>query len=206
MSAVPSTSRFRAFADRLSARMDAQGDVPAWVKRVALLTGLLAAISGFVTVRSTILTNDAVYASGQAILAQTQSSDNWAEYQADSVKARIVETTLLTTAVAGVNRETLMKEAAELRRRQPPLRATAIAKAADRDRYLAHSAHILAERDWLGYANFIAQIAIALASVAALLKERRVFLAGAVAGLFTIIIVAFAYAIHFGMAPLAPQL
>jgi len=206
MSAVPSTSRFKAFADRLSARMDAQGDVPAWVKRVALLTGLLAAISGFVTVRSTILTNDAVYASGQAILAQTQSSDNWAEYQADSVKARIVETTLLTTAVAGVNRETLMKEAAELRRRQPPLRATAIAKAADRDRFLAHSAHILAERDWLGYANFIAQIAIALASVAALLKERRVFLAGAVAGLFTIIIVAFAYAIHFGMAPLAPQL
>jgi len=206
MSAVPSTSRFRAFADRLSARMDAQGDVPAWVKRVALLTGLLAAISGFVTVRSTILTNDAVYASGQAILAQTQSSDNWAEYQADSVKARIVETTLLTTAVAGVNRETLMKEAAELRRRQPPLRATAIAKAADRDRFLAHSAHILAERDWLGYANFIAQIAIALASVAALLKERRVFLAGAVAGLFTIIIVAFAYAIHFGMAPLAPRL
>jgi len=206
MSAVPYTSRFRAFADRLSARMDAQGDVPAWVKRVALLTGLLAAISGFVTVRSTILTNDAVYASGQAILAQTQSSDNWAEYQADSVKARIVETTLLTTAVAGVNRETLMKEAAELRRRQPPLRATAIAKAADRDRFLAHSAHILAERDWLGYANFIAQIAIALASVAALLKERRVFLAGAVAGLFTIIIVAFAYAIHFGMAPLAPRL
>jgi len=206
MSAVPSTSRFKAFADRLSARMDAQGDVPAWVKRVALLTGLLAAISGFVTVRSTILTNDAVYASGQAILAQTQSSDNWAEYQADSVKARIVETTLLTTAVAGVNRETLMKEAAELRRRQPPLRATAIAKAADRDRFLAHSAHILAERDWLGYANFIAQIAIALASVAALLKERRVFLAGAVAGLFTIIIVAFAYAIHFGMAPLAPRL
>ena len=206
MSAVPSTSRFKAFADRLSARMDAQGDVPAWVNRVALLTGLLAAISGFVTVRSTILTNDAVYASGQAILAQTQSSDNWAEYQADSVKARIVETTLLTTAVAGVNRETLMKEAAELRRRQPPLRAPAIAKAADRDRYLAHSAHILAERDWLGYANFIAQIAIALASVAALLKERRVFLAGAVAGLFTIIIVAFAYAIHFGMAPLAPRL
>jgi len=127
-------------------------------------------------------------------------------HQADSVKARIVETTLLTTAVVGVNRETLMKEAAELRRRQPPLRATAIAKAADRDRYLAHSAHILAERDWLGYANFIAQIAIALASVAALLKERRVFLAGAVAGLFTIIIVAFAYAIHFGMAPLAPRL
>ena len=42
--------------------------------------------------------------------------------------------------------------------------------------------------------------------VAALLKERRVSVAGAVASLFTIIIVAFAYAIHFGMAPLAPRL
>ena len=201
MSAVPHTPRFKTFFDKISARMDAQGDVPGWVKRVALLTGLLAAISGFVTVRSTILTNDAVYASGQAILAQTQSSDNWAEYQADSVKARIVETSLLATGVTGANRATLVKEAAELRRRQPPLRAEAIAKAADRDRYLAHSSHILAERDWLGYANFIAQVAIALASVAALLKERRVFVAGAVAGLFTVIIVVFAYAIHFGMAP-----
>ncbi|HET7083215.1 MAG TPA: DUF4337 family protein [Rhizomicrobium sp.] len=199
MSAVPRTPKFKAFVDRISARMDAQGaEVPGWVKRVAILTGLLAAISGFLAVRSTILTNDAVYASGQAILAQTQSSDDWAEYQADSVKARIVETALLTSTT---NHDALAKQAADLRQRQPPLKAAAISKAADRDRFLAHSTHILAERDWLGYANFIAQIGIALASVAALLKERRIFIAGAVAGAAASVIVVYAYVLHFGTAP-----
>lgn len=198
MSAVPHTPKLRAFVDRISARIDApDGEVPGWVKRVAILTGLLAAISGFLAVRSTILTNDAVYASGQAILAQTQSSDNWAEYQAESVKARIVETALLANAA---NHDALATQAAELRRRQPPLKAAALAKAADRDRFLAHSSRILAERDWLGYANFIAQIGIALASVAALLKERRMFVAGALAGAASIIIVIYAYAMHLGVA------
>ena len=73
----------------------ATGEDPSWIKQVAVLTGVLAAISGYLVVRSTMLTNDAIYMSNQAILAQTQSSDAWAEYQADSIKARVVETALL---------------------------------------------------------------------------------------------------------------
>ncbi len=73
----------------------AEAEAP-WIKHVALLTGVLAAVAGFLlTVRMTILTNDAIYLSNQAILAQTEASDAWAEYQADSIKARIVETQLI---------------------------------------------------------------------------------------------------------------
>ncbi len=139
MSAVPHTPRFKAFIDKVSARIDDHtGEVPGWVKRVA-------------------------------------------------------------NAATGAGRESLVKQAADLRKRQPPLRAAAIAKGVDRDRFLATSAHILAERDWLGYANFIAQIGIALASVAALLKERRMFFAGAGAGVISIVMVIYAYAMHLGI-------
>jgi hypothetical protein len=34
-----------------------------WVKQVAMLTGVLAAMSGFLDVRSTTITNDAIYQS-----------------------------------------------------------------------------------------------------------------------------------------------
>src|SRR5580704_15857895 len=70
-------------------------DDPPWLKQVAMLTGVLAALAGILTVRATGLTNDAIYESNQAILAQTQASDAWAEYQAESIKARIIETQMI---------------------------------------------------------------------------------------------------------------
>src|ERR1700691_3502137 len=81
-------------AKQLSASMDAL----AGIGQVAVLTGVLAALTGFLTVRATTLTNQAIYESNQAILSQTQASDAWAEYQADSVKAHIVEMQLLPSA------------------------------------------------------------------------------------------------------------
>ena len=45
MSAVPHTPRFKAFVDRISARIDNQtGDVPAWVKRVGHASDLIREI------------------------------------------------------------------------------------------------------------------------------------------------------------------
>ena len=91
---MPSAKPLKSVIAKLKARIDARkqdGDNPPWLRQVAMLTGVLAALSGFLAVRSTSLTNDAIYESNQAILAQTQSSDAWSEYQADSIKARIVE-------------------------------------------------------------------------------------------------------------------
>ena len=196
------THKLKTLVEQVSARIDDQsGNVPPWVKRVAILTGLLAALSGFLAVRATILTNDAIYASGQAILAQTQSSDAWSEYQADSVKARIVETALLTGTATGASRDALTQQAKDLRARQPALKTTAQAKAADRDQFLRNSLKTLRERDWLGYANFIAQIGIALASVAALLRERRILFVAASAGGVCVVMVIYAYAMHMGLTP-----
>jgi hypothetical protein len=147
-----------------------------------------------------MLTNEAIYMSNQAILAQTQSSDAWNEYQADSIKARVVETALLA-APDGPNRAALQREARELRGRQPVLRKNALNKDQDRDRNLQGSVKNLGEKDVLSYAQFAAQIGIALASVAALVRSRRAFLAGIAAGGAGVLITAYAYLIHFGAAP-----
>jgi hypothetical protein len=159
---------------KIAERKAAVGEDAPWIKRVAVLTGVLAAVSGFLTVRSTVLTNDAIYMSDRAILAQTQSSDAWEEYQADSIKAHIVETSQLAMPNAD-NRDTLAKQDKELRDRQPALQKAAAAKAAERDNFLKSSGRALAERDLLSYAGFAAQIAIALASVAVLVRSQNTF-------------------------------
>src|SRR5882724_3817458 len=101
-------------ARQIEERRKAGSEDPPWIRQVAMITGVLAAMAGFLAVRSTMLTNDAIYMSNRAILAQTQSSDAWSEYQADSVKARIVETGMIVTSVAE-NREALAKQDKELR-------------------------------------------------------------------------------------------
>jgi hypothetical protein len=185
---------------RLAERKAAVGEDAPWIKRVAVLTGVLAAVSGFLTVRSTVLTNDAIYMSDKAILAQTQSSDAWEEYQADSIKAHIVETSQLAIPNAS-NRDALAKQDKELRDRQPALQKAATAKAAERDDFLKSSGRALAERDLLSYAGFAAQIAIALASVAVLVRSQNTFYAAIATGTAGILVMAYAFAMHVGLAP-----
>ena len=184
----------------ISERNTDQGEAPTWLKQVAMLTGVLAAISGYLTVRSATLTNDAIYMSDRAILAQTQSSDAWAEYQADSIKAHVVETTLLASPNPQ-NLDVLTKEGKALRDRQPALKKTATEKATERDGFLKDGGLRLAERDQLLYAGFAAQAGIALASVAALVRLRIVFYAGIGAGIVSVLITAYAFALHHQLTP-----
>ncbi|MBS0281623.1 MAG: DUF4337 family protein, partial [Proteobacteria bacterium] len=91
--------------------------------------------------------------------------------------------------------------ATELRARQPALRKTATDKAAERDEHLKDGGKRLAERDQLVYAGFAAQVGIALASVAALVRSRTVFYAGIGAGVVGVALMAYAFALHLQLTP-----
>jgi Domain of unknown function (DUF4337) len=198
--------RFKSLVTTVKGRIDAtqnnKAENPPWVKQVAMLTGVRAAISGFLVVRSTAVTNNAIFESNRAILAQTQASDAWDEYQADSVKAHIVETALATATGLSVDgRAALAKQDSDLRARQPKLKQTATDKTAERDRHVQTGLKWLAEKDLLGYAGLTAQLGIALASVAALVRWRAPYLAGIVAGAICLAITAYAYIAYYGIAP-----
>jgi Domain of unknown function (DUF4337) len=172
-------------------------DGPPWIGHVAMLTGVLAALAGVLTVRSTSLTNDAIYQSNQAILAQTQASDAWAEYQADSVKARVVEMQMLpSSTISTADRNNLEGMDNDLRERQPKAKQTAADKESERDDYLKKGLGNLAEKDLLGCASLAAQLGIALASVAALVKNRSVFHLGVAVGVIGLGIAGYALMGH----------
>jgi Domain of unknown function (DUF4337) len=171
-------------------------DAP-WIKHVALLTGVLAAFSGFLTVRTTSLTNDAIYQSDQAILAQAQASDAWAEYQADSIKARIIETQLVSSSpLSASDKAALSKADDEIRARQPQSKQTATDKSQTRDRHLEAGHKRLGEKDTLGYSSLGAQLGIALASVAAMTRKRIAFQYALLIGVASLLVTGYAFFEH----------
>jgi hypothetical protein len=169
-------------------------DAPDWIGHVAVLTGVLAALTGFLTVRATTLTNEAIYESNQAILSQTQASDAWSEYQANSVKAHIVEMQLLSSNHLNSEDHTkLVKMDKDFRDRQPLSKQTATSMIKEREVHLASGLKHLQQKDMLGYAGMMAQAGIALASIAALVRKRIAFDAGIAAGVIALIITGYVF-------------
>ena len=191
-------SRIKALTEKFTKREKSGEASPNWVGYVALLTGILAGVAGFLTVRATVLTNNAIYESNQAILAQAQSSDSWNEYQADSIKARIIETQIAANpGLDAQSRATLEAQAKDFRDRQPKIQRDAQNFAKDRDDHLAAGKGLLATRDLLSYADLVTQLAIALASVAAMVRVRRAFDAAIFVGGIGVVIALFALGRQF---------
>jgi flagellar basal body-associated protein FliL len=167
----------KAVADAPTAIKAAAADptAPLWLRRVPLLTGILAALAGFLTVRQSNLSNEAIYHSNQGVLYQAQSSDTWAEYQADSIKARIVENSLDLSVNDAAAKAKLQAEDDDLRNRQKPLQDAAKKFADQRDAELQGGQKRIDQKDLLNYAGMAIQLGIALASVAALTRRKPAF-------------------------------
>ncbi|MDE1968673.1 MAG: DUF4337 family protein, partial [Alphaproteobacteria bacterium] len=105
------------------------------------------------------------------------------------------------TDLSPESRTALTKQAADLRDRQPTTKQTANDKTADRDRHLQIGFKWLAEKDLLGYAGLAAQLGIALASVAAMVRWRTPFIVGIAAGAVCVAITVYTYAAYYGIAP-----
>jgi hypothetical protein len=144
---------------------------------------VLAALGAFLSVRSSSLSNDAIYRSTQATLSQDMATDKWGEYEADSIKRHLDETQLKIMSAGQPGRDALEAEAADLKTRQPAEKVVAEGLENDRSRLLANGEKLLAEKDLVGYAGMAGQLAIALASVAALTRRKAAFFTAIVFGL-----------------------
>ncbi len=163
------------------------GDGPRWLSYVAVVTGIFAAFGAFLLARGNTLANDAVYQGGQAVLFQAQSSDAWNEYQAVSIKARVLETALATApSLPEATRAELTAQDRAYRDRQPALQAEARRLAGARDRALALSARSVGDKGALTTAGVLVQAGIALASVAALTRRRAALYAAGLCGLVAV--------------------
>jgi hypothetical protein len=156
----------------------------ALLKRIALTTALLAALAAIAALRAGATVNEALVLKTEAARLQSEASNQWAYYQAKGIKAMVQET---SRAVWLANGKTPPRELEEATKRyaaqQAEIQKEAQTREHERDAKSAEGDHLMHRHH--GFANSVAifQVAIALGAVAALTRNRLVWLGSLVLGL-----------------------
>ncbi len=154
------------------------------LKVIALTTALLAALAAIAALRAGATVNEALVLKTEAARLQAEASDQWAYYQAKGIKAAVQEASRTAWLANGktppaAHEETAKRYAAE----QAEIQKEARTKERERDAKSTEADHLLHRHH--GFANSVAifQVAIALGAVAALTRNRLIWLGSLALGL-----------------------
>ncbi len=155
----------------------------ALLRTVALTTALLAALAALASLRAGATVNEALALKTEATRIQAQASDQWAYYQAKGVKAAVQDAIRASWAAAGKEapRDTVEK-AARYAEEQEAISDKAKELERERDAKEREAEHLLHQHHLDAAAVALFQVAIALGAVAALTRNRTVWLASLVVG------------------------
>jgi len=163
------------------------------LKGIALTTALLAALAAIAALRAGATVNEALVLKTEAARLQAEASNQWAYYQAKGIKAAVQEASRTAWLAAGKtppgqHDETTKRYVAE----QAEIQKEAQAKEQERDAKSAEADHLMHRHHEFANSVAIFQVAIALGAVAALTRNRLIWLASVVLGV--------AGAVFFAMA------
>jgi hypothetical protein len=142
--------------------------------QIAIFTAIMATIGAVISYQSGHTQNEALYYKNDAVLNRTLSSDQWAFYQAKSIKEQLVETTADSTTDAQLAAK-LHEKAAQYAKDKEEIKKQAEAyeeKAMEANEKAEHALH---PHERLAFAMTLIQIAISAASIAALTRRRWLF-------------------------------
>ena len=156
-----------------------------WIVHLSFSTALIAVLAAVAALESGSYSNDALLEKNEALLAQTKASDQWAYYQAKSVKGTIYAAQAAAmqnsspefAAKAQKEAERYAAEEEEISKGAKELEAK-VKEDGERSEQSMEHHHRFA------YSVTMFQISIALAAVAVLSRQKSVWFAGlAVAGI-----------------------
>jgi len=150
-----------------------------WVVYLSFTTAIVAVFAAIAALESGSYANEALLQKNEAVLAQAKASDQWAYYQAKSVKSTIYATQ--ATAFKSSNPDLASKAQQEAERYATE--EAEISKAAKELEKEAHqetelSGRSLEHHHRFAYAVTMFQVSIALAAVAALSRQKAMWLVG----------------------------
>jgi len=148
-----------------------------FLRRIALTTAVLAALAAIAALKAGSTANEALVLKTEATGLQAEASDQWAYYQAKGIKLAVAQATEAPWLSVGKHapRDVVEKErryAAE----QEEIKTKAETLERERDAKSHEADHLLHQHH--GFANAVAlfQVAIALGALAALTRNRAVWL------------------------------
>ena len=162
-----------------------------FLKRIALSTALIAALAAVAALQAGATANEALMRKTEATRLQAEASDQWAYYQAKGVKISVAEAA--GTSWLAIGREP-PPEYAERQKRyateQTEIERKAREKEKERDEKSEEADHLLHRHH--GFAQTVAlfQVSIALGAVAALTRNRPVWIGSLLLGTAAILLFA----------------
>ena len=165
----------------------------AFLMQIALTTAILAALAAVAALRAGATVNEALVLKTEATRLQAEASDQWAYYQAKGVKAAVQEAVRASWLASG---KTPPAELAEKERRyaeeQREIQQKASERERERDERSREADHLLHQHHRFANAVALFQVSIALGAVAALTRNRLVWLGSMLVGLAGIATIAWA--------------
>ena len=154
------------------------------LRRIALTTALLAVFATLAALKAGATINAALMLRTEVTRLQAEVSDQWAFYQAKGLRAAVEEASRAAWLAQGKDPPSEYAEKSEHHAaEQREIEAKAREKERERDEKLAESDHLLHAHH--GFANAVAifQVSIALGAVAALTRNRVVWLGSLLLGI-----------------------
>src|SRR5881397_1595153 len=152
-----------------------------WIVYLSFSTALIAVLAAIAALESGAYSNEALLQKNEALLAQTKATDQWAYYQAKSVKGTIYASQ--AAAAQGSNPELASrakKEAARYAAEEEEISKTAKELEKEVKEDGERSSQNMEHHHRFAYAVTMFQISIALAAVSALSRQKFVWFAGLV--------------------------
>ncbi|WP_378950680.1 DUF4337 domain-containing protein [Mesorhizobium sp. ANAO-SY3R2] len=155
-----------------------------FLRTIALTTALFAALAAVSSLLAGSSVNEALALKTEATQLQAQASDQWAYYQAKGIKAVVLESqmALLTSSGKSVSSD-LGKNIARYKDEQQEAQQKAQEFEHQRDEKGTDADLLIHRHHFFAYAVAMLQVAIALGAVAALTRNRFVWLASTALGL-----------------------
>jgi hypothetical protein len=168
------------------AHASVQGISDPFLRFVPIAAAVLAVCAGLSSLYGNRLGERMLKLSGVAVLSQTRASDTWAEYEADSLKAHITQAAA-SVATDPKLRKQLDAQVRTFRDRQPPLRSEAEHLENDRTAAVGDMDVIETRKLRFDVGTALFQISIVLASIAAMVRRRPLFMAALAGGALGIV-------------------
>ena len=140
-------------------------------QKIALMTAILATVGALVSYHSGSAQNEAMFLKNQSILKQAEASDQWAFYQARSLKSHVDAATAALATDPAVKAQFLAAQAKE-DAAKAEVQAEAQKLQAESRKLSEESEARLRPHERLALALTFIQIAIALAAITVLTRRR----------------------------------
>jgi len=154
-----------------------------FLRNIALTAALLAALGAVAALQAGGTVNEALVLKTEAGRLQAEASDQWAYYQAKGIKAAVQEASRATWVAAGKTppssvEQSIQRYAAE----QKEIEQAAREKERERDEKSKEADQLLERHHRFANSVALIQVSIALAAVAALTRQRLMWIGSVMLG------------------------